>query len=291
MRNKKFISLLAIILLLAACNNYSKTDKGLKFKFLKRSQKLVLPNVGEFLQCYYSITNSEDSIVFSNFDQTPDRILLVAPTHKGGDIMDALGMMTEGDSAQFLISADSFFLKSRLETALPSFIKKGSNLKFIIKMDRKITEYQKDSLVNAEKIAKWSEEIANTLVYVKKNGLVVQLDSSNGIRAQFHSKAYADTAKRVTENSVVKFHFIASLLDGTEFYNSYTMGSPQIARVIKSQFQPIGMYEMLIKMNQGDKATFILPYDLGFGAKGAEGVIPPFATLVYKINILKVEKK
>ena len=48
---------------------------------------------------------------------------------------------------------------------------------------------------------------------------------------------------------------------------------------------------MLIKMNQGDKATFILPYDLGFGAKGAEGVIPPFATLVYKINILKVEKK
>lgn len=291
MLKKNFIYLIGIIILISACNSYSKKESGLRYKFLKRGQNLVLPTIGQYLQCNYSIANSEDSIIFNNFGRTPDIILLVAPTHKGGDIMEALGSMAEGDSAAFLISADSFFLKSRLASELPSFVKKGSDLKFVIKLNKTLTAYQKDSIVNAEKIARWNEEVVNINTYVKKNGLVMQMDSSNGIRVQFHAKANADTAKKINENSAVKFHFIAKLFDGTEFYNSYTMGSPRIVRVLKTQLDPIGMYDMLTKMSEGDKATFILPYDLAYGADGVEGMIPPFSTLCYEINILKVENK
>lgn len=289
MRNN--IIIFAVILLggLSSCNNYSKTESGLRYKFLSRSKKQSLPVIGDYLQCNYSITNSEDSIVFTNFGRTPDRILLVAPSHKGGDIMEALSIMAEGDSAQFLISADSFFQKTRLEMTMPSYIKPGTDLKFIIKMDRKLNKYQVDSLVNSEKIMRWNEEVKNILGYVKKKGLEMKLDTLTGIRVQFHSKATSDTAKAIHEYSTVKFHFIAKLFDDTEFYNSYTMGQPQIVRVMKEQFQPIGMYEMLLMMKEGEKATFILPYDLGFGAKGVEDIVPPFSTLVYEINILKVE--
>jgi FKBP-type peptidyl-prolyl cis-trans isomerase len=42
-------------------------------------------------------------------------------------------------------------------------------------------------------------------------------------------------------------------------------------------------------MKDGDKATFILPYDLAFGAKGVEAMIPPYSTLVYELNILNVK--
>ncbi len=291
MHKKNYLFVLGIIALLAACNSFSKKESGLRFKFLKRSQNLVLPTLGQYLQCNYSIANSEDSIIFNNFGRSSDIILLVAPTHKGGDIMEALGCMAVGDSAAFLINADSFFLKTRLATELPSFVKKGSDLKFVIKLNKVLTAYQKDSIVNAEKIARWNEEIVNINNYVKKNGLVVQMDSTSGIRYQFHAKANADTAKRIAENSVVKFHFIAKLFDGTEFYNSYTMGSPRIVRVLKTQLDPIGMYDMLTKMSEGDKATFVLPYDLAYGADGVEGMIPPFSTLAYEINILKVENK
>ncbi len=289
MRNYNFIIVGLMLIGLTACNNYSKTESGLRYKFLKRSDVTSLPEIGEYLQCYYSITNSDDSIVYNNFGRTPDRILLVAPSYKGGDIMEALSIMAEGDSAQFLISADSFFFITRQETQLPFYIKSGTDLKFIIKMDKRLNQYQKDSIVNAERIARWKTEVENIMAYTQKQGLTMQLDSGTGIRVQFHSRAETDTAKAIHENSIVKFHFIARLFDDTEFYNTYTMGQPQVVRVIRDQFQPIGMYDMLIKMKEGEKATFILPYDLGFGAKGIEGMVPPFSTLVYEINILKVE--
>lgn len=289
MHRFNYIIFTLMLLGLSACNNYSETESGLRYKFLQRGDKQLLPVIGDYLQCYYSITNSEDSIVYSNFGRTPDRILLVAPTHKGGDIMEALGTLSVGDSAQFLISADSFFFKTRMETNMPRYIKPGTDLKFIIKMDKRLNKFQVDSLVNAEKIFRWEAEVMNIMAYVKKKGLVMQLDTATGIRVQFHAKAASDSAKAIRENSTVKFHFIGKLFDDTEYYNSYTMGQPQIVRVMKEQFQPVGMYEMLLMMKEGEKATFILPYDFGFGAKGVEGMIPPFSTLVYEINILKVE--
>lgn len=279
-----FVSLIGF----TACSNFSKTESGLRYKFLKRSQNQALPNPGQYLQCYYSIQNSDDSLIFNLFGQTPDRILLSSNTHKGGDIMEALSSMAEGDSAQFLISADSFFLKTRGEIVLPSFVQPGSDLKFTIKMDRFLNKRQVDSLVNVEKLARWNVEIKNINAYVRKNGLVVDIDTVSGIRCQVHQKG-ADTAKRITEGSVVKFHFIGKLMDGTEFYNSYTAGQAQTVKVLKTQFEPIGMYEILMRMKQGEKATFILPYDLAFGARGVEGMIPPYATLVYEVNILNVQ--
>lgn len=285
--NSIFLSF-ALIILLSSCNNYSKTESGLRYRILHKSDKKVLPEEGDYLQCFYSISNSEDSVVYSIFGKTPDRILLAKKTHAGGDLMEALGMLSEGDSAQFLINADSFYLKTRMDPELPSYVKPGTDLKFIIKMDRKLTKYQVDSMINSERIKRWNEEIENINKYVKKNGLVVTMDTATGMRMQFY-KTMPDTAVKIVENKIVKFHFIGKLMDGTEFYNSYTMGQPQTIRVSKEQFQPIGMYEMLMKMREGEKATFILPYDLAFGAKGVEGMIPPFSTLVYEINILKVE--
>jgi FKBP-type peptidyl-prolyl cis-trans isomerase len=285
---QSFLYLLVLSILTAGCNNYSKTESGLRYKFLHRSDKKNLPVEGNYLQCYYSITNSEDSVVLSIFGKTPDRIILTKPTHNGGDIMEALSIMSEGDSAQFLINADSFYLKTRMDAELPSYIKPGTDLKFVIKMDRKLTKFQVDSLVNTEKIKRWNDEIVSINKYVKKNGLIVNIDTLTGLRSQFY-KTMPDTATKISDGRVVQFHFIGKLMDGTEFYNTYTMGQPQTIKVSREQFQPIGMYEMLIKMREGEKATFILPYDLAFGAKGVEGMIPEYSTLVYELNILKVE--
>lgn len=285
---QSFLYLLVLSILTAGCNNYSKTESGLRYKFLHRSDKKNLPVEGNYLQCYYSITNSEDSVVLSIFGKTPDRILLTKPTHAGGDIMEALSIMSEGDSAQFLINADSFYLKTRMDAELPSYIKPGTDLKFVIKMDRKLTKFQVDSLVNTEKIKRWNDEIVNINKYVKKNGMEVTLDTLTGIRSQFY-RTMPDTAKQVSYGKVVKFHYIGKLMDGTEFYNTYTLAKPEINKISREQFQPIGLYDLLIKMREGEQATFILPYDLAFGAKGVEGMIPPYSTLIYDINILKVE--
>ena len=76
MYKKNILLVLIAALFFASCNNYSKAESGLRFKFLKRSEKQNLPNLGQYLQCYYSIENSDDSVVHSIFGKTPDRIVL-----------------------------------------------------------------------------------------------------------------------------------------------------------------------------------------------------------------------
>jgi FKBP-type peptidyl-prolyl cis-trans isomerase len=285
----RFYVLLFFSLAVLGCNKYSKTESGLKYQILNRGSEIALPTIGEYIQCHIMILNHEDSIFYNTFGRTPERILLSPSTHKGGDIMDALSIMSEGDSLKALINADSFYFKTREERVLPEYIKSGTNLSFIIKMEKRLNAYQVDSLRNAEKIERWKNEIAIINQYVRKEGLEVKIDSLTGLRYQFHQKQ-ADTSQKVQDGSIVTFHFIGQLMDGTEFFNSYTMGQAQTIKVFREQFQPIGMYEILTRMREGEKATFILPYDLAFGARGVEGMIPPFSTLVYKVNILKVRK-
>jgi FKBP-type peptidyl-prolyl cis-trans isomerase len=52
-----------------------------------------------------------------------------------------------------------------------------------------------------------------------------------------------------------------------------------------------GWTEGLVGMKQGGKRQFIIPPDMGYGARGAGGVIPPNATLEFEIDLLTLTKK
>ena len=55
-----------------------------------------------------------------------------------------------------------------------------------------------------------------------------------------------------------------------------------ILRVIK------GLDEALKILKVGEKGTFVIPSNLGYGARGAGGVIPPNATLIFEIELLEI---
>ncbi|MEM8862301.1 MAG: FKBP-type peptidyl-prolyl cis-trans isomerase [Chloroflexota bacterium] len=87
----------------------------------------------------------------------------------------------------------------------------------------------------------------------------------------------------------VAVHYVGTLMDGTEFDNSRKRGEPikfplGKGRVIQGWDQGISM------MNVGGKATLIIPPELGYGARGAGGVIPPNATLKFEVELVDVEK-
>ncbi len=83
----------------------------------------------------------------------------------------------------------------------------------------------------------------------------------------------------------VKVHYEGTLLDGTKFDSSYDRGEPiefALNQVIK------GWTEGVMLMSPGAKYKFYIPYDLGYGEQGAGGVIPPYATLVFIVELLDI---
>ncbi|HLP06215.1 MAG TPA: FKBP-type peptidyl-prolyl cis-trans isomerase [Paludibacter sp.] len=81
----------------------------------------------------------------------------------------------------------------------------------------------------------------------------------------------------------VKVHYQGTLLDGTKFDSSIDRGQPITFPL--NQVIP-GWTEGVQLMSVGSKYKFYVPYNLGYGEKGAQGAIPPYATLVFEVELL-----
>jgi FKBP-type peptidyl-prolyl cis-trans isomerase FklB len=141
----------------------------------------------------------------------------------------------------------------------------------------KLQEFMSVKL-NAEK-----ETGAKFLEENKKKPGVITLPS--GLQYEIITKG---TGAVPTATDTVKANYIGSLIDGKEFDNSYKRGEPltiPVGGVIR------GWTEALELMPVGSKWKLYIPSDLGYGDRGAGGVIPGGATLIFDIELLDIVHK
>ena len=108
--------------------------------------------------------------------------------------------------------------------------------------------------------------------------------TKSGLRYQFIQRGEGRTAEK---GKTVSVHYKGQLVDGTVFDSSYKRNNPIDFALGVGQVIP-GWDEGIQLLTVGDKARFVIPSDLGYGAQGAGGVIPPNATLIFEVELVAV---
>ena len=135
---------------------------------------------------------------------------------------------------------------------------------------------------NNKNFAAKQEEAAKKELDVLKAGMET---TPSGLMYKINKKG---TGKKAEKGNTVSVHYAGRLTNGNEFDNSFKRGEP-IEFPVGAGMVIRGWDEGLLMLNEGDEATFLIPPDLGYGARGAGGVIPPNAWLIFDVQLVKVK--
>lgn len=112
-----------------------------------------------------------------------------------------------------------------------------------------------------------------------KDGVTV---TDSGLQYRYITRG--DGAMPAAE-SRVKVHYTGRLIDGTVFDSSVDRGEPvefQVNQLIQAWIEALQL------MKVGDKLEIVAPFDIAYGPAGAPPSIPPFATLVFEMELLDI---
>ncbi len=293
--------ILSSVITFAACgpksdiDGYKKTESGLHYKFEKENKGAQQVQMGDVLVAEMTL-RLDDSVIFSNMGN-PQRLFEVTKSVFPGDINEGLLMLHSGDVATFAIEADSManyfpmppFYKTGTKSkvyydiTLSSIVTKADIDKEKAEFEAKMEQAKKDE---PELIAKY---IADNHITQKpaENGLyIIEKKKGNG--------------PKVENGKAVKINYTGKLLDGKVFDTSVETIA-QEAGIYNPQrpYEPLsyvvgemslipGWEQAVATLKQGSVATVIIPSELGYGARGTQG-IPPFSPLVFDLEIISVQ--
>ncbi len=114
----------------------------------------------------------------------------------------------------------------------------------------------------------------------KREGVMV---TPSGLQYKVITEGFG-TKPKATETVVV--HYRGTTIDGKEFDSSYKRNEP-ISFPLNGVIA--GWTEGLQLMKTGAKYEFYIPYNLAYGERGAGAVIPPYATLIFEVELIQVK--
>ncbi len=281
-------ALCLMLSVLTSCDNahkgYSKTDEGLYYRFLTTNEG-ELPNVGDVIDYQWAcIVNDVDTLI----PASPFLYQLMEPQYPT-DLMRGLAMMHKGDSASFIVDADSAALYI---FGNQQYIDKYGE-KDIMRFEVKMNDFYPESefvkrMVESVK-EQYPEETAKAnadlQAYFTENNIVAT-PTATGL---YYVMTSEGNGEMPAKGDIVKVHYTGKLLDGTVFDSSIERGEP-IEFPVGAGYVIPGWDEGIMMMSVGEKGVLYIPYYLAYGPNGSAPVIPPFATLIFDVELTGIQK-
>ena len=292
-----FFILATAIILISACKEskykgFKETETGLYYKFVNTNKESIQPEDSSLIEValsYYIAEN--DSLFFSTKDIPGGKMKIgLFPSSYAGDIMEGIRMMHLGDSAIFITSIDSFFIKTA-QGEVPPELPKGKDIKIAMKLldiqtiaQRRIT--QKQQIEENTRTSQSNMEMEPELIadYINRKSITAK-PTASGMYYIENTKGNGPKAK---VGQTVTVHYAGFLLNGKKFDSSYDRDQPFTFKLGAGEVIG-GWDEGVSYMNVGTIAQFLLPSQLAYGASGSAPVIPPFSPLVFDVQLLKIE--
>jgi FKBP-type peptidyl-prolyl cis-trans isomerase FkpA len=277
--------------LISSCSKevkYKTTDTGLRYIFYTEHKgKSPRENNYVTLDMVYRLEN--DSVLYDSREAgMPLRYQLTKPPFEGA-IEEGIMMMSEGDSATFFVSADSMFARV-FKKPLPDFIKKGSRMVFNIHLLKVQNAADAEAEIREKLTAKFAEEKKLIDNYIEENK-ITEKPSPDGLYVIVTKKT---KGKLPEKGDRIAVQYIGKFVDG-ETFDACVPNHPYEFIFGGSKTMP-GFEEGLSKLREGEKATIIIPSELGYGEKGkrnpASGVyiVPPYTPLIYEVELVSITK-
>ena len=196
----------------------------------------------------------------------------------GGDMFDNISLQLFGNDSTQTLSKDNF---------LAGFIAAVKNGSVVSVEDARFYVETHTEAIKAKALeAKYGENKAAGEKFLAENktkeGVIT---TESGLQYKVIKEGKGEIP---TKESSVKVNYKGTLIDGTEFDSSYKRNAPATFRadqVIK------GWTEALTMMPVGSKWELYIPQEFAYGSRETGGLIKPFSTLIFEVELLEIEKK
>ncbi len=300
---QKLIVLIGLLLICMACSNEKETASGQKFTVLRKGDGVKLDS-GKYLILSMVFKDGKDSVWNdTRKNGIPAIIQMQMPVPAGDGVLEAVMMMSKGDSIMLKVPARSLF-QNTFKSPMPNSVDSASFFTFNMGLTDVLgaEEFQK---FQEKMVAKQNEDYAKQQTeqlsidlgiidsYLKEKGITAQTTES-GLR---YVMIKAGSGENAISGQSASINYAGYLLSGKLFdsnieevarkTNTFTEGRPyEPYDVVVDASQVItGWHEAIKLMKKGSKMTVYIPSTLAYGNRKRSEDIPENTILSFEMEL------